>query len=196
MPPKGPSPQLMLSFEEYCETWCALLREYYSLALDEEITDQLLSLDEQGLAQYSLELSSIVLVAAVLTWRGRKALPEELKKTVMDTVAQAYFESIYDKNSAAFIEDCLAFYRQKLNIFNQICQGLGGSDASKRQKDLVGLARYLVAQVSKLPEARNSKAIERIGTLFVRCGAACLHLTKNSSQALQTLGKPKFVVQK
>lgn len=193
---KGPSPQLLLNFDEYCETWRALLGEYYNLALEGNITETLLGLDEDALGRYSLELSTVLLVIANLTWRGSKGMTEEAKEKVLDAVAPIFYQSIYEESHPDFAAECEPFYRQKLQIFSQICKNLADKDGGKRKQDLVGLTRYLTAQASSRPERENLEAIERIGVLLVSFNNACLHLAKNSSLSLQGLGKPKFVVQK
>jgi len=190
------SPKLQLNFDEYVETWCSLLTEYYAQGLDSAITDDVLELDEQRLAGYGLELATVVLIIGMQIWGGRKGMPDEAKKKVHSAVVASYYEGLYGKDAPEFQKECVGFFNRKNDIFGELCRNLGGTDEKARQMELIGLARYLVAQVSDKSERQNQKAIELIGLLLINAGRACARLAKNTSQSVQVAGKPRFIVQK
>jgi len=190
------SPKLQLNLKEYTETWISVLTEYHGRGLDEKITDDLFGKDNEGLVMYSLELSTVLLVIAIRNWSASKRFSDAIKKKVADIVVSDFYLRLPGNNSEELQNEYLRFYRTKYNVFDELCPGLGGRNAEKQQMELVGMARYLVAQVSDRAETDNQRVIEEVGAVLIKAAAAFSMLAQNSSPNPQMIGKPRFIVQK
>jgi hypothetical protein len=190
------SPKLQLSFDEYIETWRSLVMEYYSRGLAPDITGKGLNLTDEGLIRYSMDLSVIVLIIAIRIWKSRVRVPENIRKKTADAIIRRFYEELNSDAPEKFKEECIKYFNSKYDIFSEICSNLSNKDMSKRQLELIGLARYLVAQVSDRPEKENAGPIERLSLVFVEAAATYLKLTENTAPENQVLSKPKFIVQK
>lgn len=190
------TPKLQLSFDEYVETWDSIVREYYSRGLEAEITDKELSLNDEEVMKYSMELGAIVLIIALRILNSKTRMSEDIRNKISNAVIEKFYNNLYREVAAELREEYIRFFRSQYDIFNKICLNLADKDAKKRQPELIGLARYLAAQVSSRREKENVKAIEQISLIFIDEAATCFKLAQNSAVDNQILGKIKFVVQK
>lgn len=190
------NPKLQLSLDEYVETWSSIILDYYWRGLAPDITDKELRLSDEALLNYSMELAAIELIIAVRVLKNRIRLTEELGKKVTEAVVKRFYSDIQGADKSEYMEEFIKFFNSKYGVFNEICTNLTDKDAKKRQPELIGMARYLVAQVSDRPEKQNVKAIEKLSLLFIDTAANCLRLAKNSAVENPILGRVKFIVQK
>lgn len=190
------NPKLQLSLDEYVETWSSIILDYYWRGLASDITDKELRLSDEALLSYSMELAAIELIIAVRVLKNRIRLTEELGKKVSEAVVKKFYSDIQGADKSEYMEEFIKFFNSKYSVFNEICTNLTDKDAKKRQPELIGMARYLVAQVSDRPEKQNVKAIEKLSLLFIDTAASCLRLAKNSAVENPMLGRVKFIVQK
>jgi hypothetical protein len=189
------SAKLQLKFREYVETWSALLSECYSRGLDSSITDDL-GLDEDGLVKYSMELASVILVIGMRLWMGGK-IQAEVKEKVRTAVVDAFYREIYSDGSEEFLSGCRDFFNERYKTFAGLCPNLDGKNKEKQRVELVGMARYICAQVSEKPEERNVGVFEKLGLVLINTMLLSFRLRDNSSLDIQfPLSKPKFIVQK
>ncbi len=190
-------PKLQLTFDEFIQTWRALILEYYSRALDPGLTDRELELKEEGVLRYSMELSAILLSIALRAWNARKQISEQIRRQVSDAVVDSFYEKLFDREYQENRAEYAAYFKSRYERFLQICPNIADKDERKRQAELIGLARYLVAQVSKKPEQENAQAIEQLGIVFFSAAPVFLAMASNSAPDVGTImGKPKFIVQK
>ena len=192
------NPKLQLNFNEYIETWNTVLSEYHGRGLSEKITEKLFGMDNDRLILYSLELGTVLLVIAMRHWNSSKRFNDDSKKKVADAVAESFYLGLPGDDIKELLDEYLQFYRTKYNIFYELCPNLGERNAKTKQiqMELVGLARYLVAQVSDRVETDNQQLIEEVGAVLIKAAAAFSMLAKNSSPNPQMIGKLKFIVQK
>jgi hypothetical protein len=190
------SARLQLKFKEYVETWNGLLSECYARGLDKSITDDL-ELNEDGLVRYSMELASVVLVIGMRLWMGCK-IQADAKEKVRAAVVDAFYREIYgDSSSEEFLSGCRDFFNERYKTFTGLCPNLGGKDKEKQRVELVGMARYICAQVSAKPEEQNIRVFEKLGLVLINTMLLSSRLSGNSSLDIQfPLSKPKFIVQK
>jgi len=193
---KEVSPKLQLSFEEYTETWLSVLNEYYAQALGDKITSELVGKDNDSLVAYSLEMGTVLLIIAMRHWQSSKRFTEAVRQKVTDKIVSAFYSGLPGNDSQELQDEYLRFFRVKSNIFLDLCPGLGGRNAEKQKMELVGMSRYLVAQVSNRPEKDNQRIIEQVGMILMKAAAAFSMLAANSSPNPQMIGKPRFIVQK
>jgi hypothetical protein len=189
------SARLQLKFDEYIETWSGLLTECYSRGLDKPITDAL-ELDDEGLVKYSMELASVILVIGMRLWT-KSRISSDIKEKVREAVVDSFYREIYsDKTGTDFLSGCMDFFTEGYKTFSELCPNLGGKDKEKQRIELVGLARYICAQVSKKPEEKNMGVFEKIGLVLISTMVSSEKLTRNSSLDIQfPFAKPKFIVQ-
>jgi hypothetical protein len=190
------TPKLQLSFDEYVETWDSIAKEYYSRGLEADITDKELSLNDEEVMKYSMELGTVVLIIALRILNSKTRMSEDIRNKISNAVIEKFYSSLYGEASAELREEYMRFFRSQYDIFNKICLNLADKDAKKRQPELIGLARYIAAQISSRHEKENVKAIEQISLVFIDEAATCFRLAQNSAVDNQILGKIKFVVQK
>jgi len=190
------SPKLQLNMDEYAETWCSVITSYYWKGLEPDITDKELHLSDEGILKYSMELAAVELVIAIRVLKNRIRLNDEIQKKLTDTIIGKLYTDLYSEAKLQFKEDFISFFNSKYDIFNEVCTNLADKDAKKRQPELIGLARYIVAQISDSPEKQNVKVIEKLSLIFMDTAATCLRLAQNSACENPILGKTKFIVQK
>ena len=189
------SAKLQLKFGEYTETWSGLLSECYSRGLDNSITGDL-GLDEAGLVKYSMELASVILVIGMRLWMGCK-IQAEVKEKVRTAVVDAFYREIYSDSSEEFLSGCGEFFNERYKIFAGFCPHLEGKNREKQRVELIGMARYICAQVSEKPEERNVGVFEKLALVLTNTMLLSSRLSRNSSLDIQfPLSKPKFIVQK
>ena len=190
-------PKLQLTFDEFIKTWDALILEYYSRAFDPGLTDGLLGLKDEGVLRYSLELSAILLSIATRAWNAKKRISEQIKLQVADAVADRFYEELFHAQYRENQADYTGFFKRKYDLFLQICPNIASKEEARRKAELIGLARYLAAQVSDRPEQENAKAIEQLGVVFLSAAPVFIALTGNSAPDVGAIGgKPRFIVQK
>jgi len=190
------SPKLQLSFCEFAETWRTLILEYYSRALDPELTDRALGLDAEGLLRYSTELAAVLLSLALRAWDAKKRIAEQIRRQTAAAITDSFLKEAFGPQYEENRDEYAAFFRRKYELFVHICPNIASPDEKKRQNELIGLARYLAAQASGRPEEQNAAAIEALGVILLSAAAVFIRMAENSSPDLGIAGKPKFMVQK
>ncbi|MDR2143261.1 MAG: hypothetical protein LBP29_02710 [Treponema sp.] len=189
---REPSAKLQLKFGEYVETWSGLLSECYSRGLDTSVTGDL-ELDEDGLVRYSMELAAVVLVIGMRFWMGCK-VQADVKEKVRVAVVDAFYREIYGEES---LSEYREFFDGRYKTFAGLCPNLNGKNSEKQRVELVGMARYICAQVSAKPEEQNVGVFEKLGLVLTNTLLLASRLSRNSSLDIQfPLSKPKFIVQK
>ena len=188
--------KLRMKFNEYVETWSSLLQDCYSRGLGESIID-LLKPDDDGFVKYSMELALVTLFVGLRIWMKSK-ISQDVKEMVRDAVADSFYREIFNsKNDAEFITGCRNFFNERYNTLSELCPNLGGKSEEKQRSELIGMARYICAQVSDKPEEQNTPVFEKLGLVLIDTVHLSQLLTLNSSLDIQfPIGKPKFIVQK
>ena len=190
------NPKLTLKFNEYTETWSGALKECYFQGLEKSIVDEL-ELDDEAFVKYSMELAMVTLVIAIRMWMKSK-ISADIKEMVRDAVADSFYREIFNnRNDNEFIASCKDFFKERYKFFFELCPNIDGKNREKQRLELVGMARYVCAQVSSKSEEQNAVLFEKLGLVFIKIQTLSEILTKNSSLDIQMpLGKPKFIVQK
>lgn len=188
--------KLTLKFNEYVETWAGALKECYFKGLEKSIIDEL-ELDDESFVKYSMELAMVTLVIAMKIWMKGK-ISADIKEKVRAELVDVFYREIFNnKSDDSFIASCKAFFKERYDFFYEICPNIGGKNREKQQMELVGMARYVCAQVSSRSEEENTTLFEKLGLVFIQILGISETLTKNSSLDIQiTMGKPRFIVQK
>lgn len=189
--------KLTLKFSEYVETWSGVLKACYSRGLDKSIVEQL-ELTDETFIKYSMELAMVMLVISMRIWFKSKTISLDVKEMVRDAVLDSFYREIFNnKNDESFIAACKSFFKERNNTFYELCPHMDKKNSEKQKMELIGLARYLCAQVSNKGEANNIALFEKLGLIFIDTLMLSERLTRNSSLDIQfrVSGKPKFIVQ-
>lgn len=192
-------PQIQLSMREYVDTWGSIAYEHYQQAVSDEALFDALQLSEEQCSRFPLEYGTTLLVIAALSFRFKQKLTtEKYLLKLQERIADNLFSRIVKDSDEETLAQCRAYFFSKLEIFERFCVGIYSKTPSARQKDVLGFARYLLSQLgAELDEARQIKALERLGVLLTLANESFLKLVANSAQdAVRFDGKPSFVVQK
>lgn len=189
---------IQLSMGEYIDAFASLVYEHYQRAMSDDVLFQELSLSDEEQARFSVEYSTVLLVMATLAFKVKpKLTTEKYRDRIQQRMAESAYKKILGDADEQTISGCMTFYETKVKIFSQICTNLYSTVSANRQKDVVGFARYLAAQVSSRDEQSNMKALERLGILLSAANDSFVVLVANSVQdAVRMDGKPSFVIQK
>jgi len=136
-------------------------------------------------------------IAALAIKRKPKMTSEKYQEQIRKSAALQVYQKIMPDGDEETIRGCVEFFEGKRAVFEQICRNIYQKETSARQKDIIGFARYLAAQVSTRDEKSNTKALECLGILLSTATDTFVALIENSIQ--DTMGwnrKPSFTVQK
>lgn len=189
---------IQLSMGEYIDAFTGLVVEHYQRAVSDDGLFQELSLTEEEQARFSVEYSTVLLVLACLAFRLKpKLTTDKYRERIQERISEGTYRKILSDADDETIQGCMAFLAAKRQIFEQICKNSYSTVASNRQKDVVGFARYLAAQVSSRDEESNMKALEKLGILLSCANDSFVTLIANSVQdTVRMDGKPSFAIQK
>lgn len=189
---------VQLSMGEYIETFASLVHEHYQRAMSDEELFSALNLTEEAQAQFSVEYATVLLVIASLAFKVKpKLTTDKYRDRIQERMADSSFRKILTDADDETIAACVTFYQTKKQIFSEICKNIYSTAAANRQRDIVGFARMLVAQVHPDDEEANLKAVERIGILLSGATDTFITLVSNSVQdSIRMDGKPTFAVLK
>jgi hypothetical protein len=188
------SPKLQLNFNEYIDTWVKLVREYYQRGVSNDEIYTALELTEENAMRFSMELVTILLVIAMRTW-NIKRMKDEVKKTVEQAVVEKGYRAVFAEDDET-LAACRDFFEARYRMFDQIAPNSAKNEKQIR-RNLIGFARYVVAQCSARGEEENAQIIERLSVLLIAAAGSFKRLTDNSTQDPNAVfGKPKFIVQK
>lgn len=189
---------LQLSMKEYIETISSLVMEHYQKAISDEALFRELAMTPEGEAHFSVEYSTMLLVIAALSFKQKpKMTSEKCLVEIQDGAAKSTYQQILTDADEETLNGCVNFFHGKLKVFEQICTNIYQKDAAVRQKDIIGLTRYLASQVSPRKEDELVQALKELGILLSMATDTFSALVTNTVQ--DTVGffsKPTFTVQK
>lgn len=209
-------PKLRLSFDEYAETWAALLLEFHSrgmAALEESALPtagpQPASMappchserseespppspPEAGLLELSAELSAVLLTLSSRMLRNGGRGPEKLREQVAREAGERFLSAVYGEGELK--AEAAALFEARQLIFGKILGKLE-SGGEGGQTALVGLARFLASRTGERPEEENTVLIGELGLLLTQAAGAFRRLSAGASPDVQLIGKPRFIVQ-
>ncbi len=188
------SPKLLLNFNEYVETWVTLIREYHQRGISNDEIFTALGLEQEAAVRFSMELGSMLLVIAMRAWNAKR-IKDEMKTLVSQAVVENAYRAVFADDEETLLA-CKEFYQARYGIFAELAP-----DDMKNEKQiraqLIGFARYVVAQCSRRPEEENAQIIEKLSVLLIAAAGSFKRLTNNSTPDPNTVfGKPRFIVQK
>ncbi len=189
---------LQLSMKEYIETISGLVLEHYQRAVSDEVLFRELAMTPEGEAHFSVEYSTMLLVIAALSFKQKpKMTSEKCLKEIQDGAAKSAYQKILTDADEETLNGCLNFFHGKLNVFEQICSNIYQKDPAVRQKDIIGLTRYLASQVSSQKEQELTLALKELGVLLSMAADTFTTLITNTVQdTVGLFSKPTFTVQK
>lgn len=189
-------PELLLKCGEYVDTWKGLIQTFYQRIISDDAVYTSLVLNEEQQTRFSMELGTVLLVTAMRAW-NRKKLREDIKKKVENDVVRAVFTDLFTADDET-LQDCLTFYAMRYQLF----QGLSPADTPKDPKQLhtqmIGFARFTVAQCSNRDEKENANVIEKLSVHLIGAAKTFSRLTDNTTlDGNSLLGmKLQFIIKK
>lgn len=188
-------PELLLSFDEFVDTWVQLISEFYQRGISDDGIYLALDLDEQGAMRFPMELCTVILVLAMRTWSAKR-LHEGSRERVLEAVVGNAYRHIFAEDEET-LAACMEFYRARYAMFMEILPG-GSKNEKQLRQELIGFSRYTVSQCSARPEAENAGIIERLSILLITAAGSFERLMHGSTLDGNSafVGKPKFIVRK
>lgn len=189
--------ELLLKFDEYVETWQTLITEYYQRIISDDDIYVALQLDEENAMRFSMELGTVLLVMAMRDFKEKK-LKSAHKDAVERELVQKVYRSIFADDEET-VAACEEFYKNRFAMLGQLAPTKSETTAEKRQKNLLGFARYVVAQCSEKTELGNARVIEKLGVHLTQASGSFIRLIQNTDpdvNGLPTKNKPRFIVTK
>lgn len=189
---------LQLSFTEYVQTWAGLIYEFYQQTMCDESISKALEIDQDNQLRFSLELATVLVIIAVMSFDAKpKLVTGKTRVKLMEKLVDESYRKIVAGDDEELREVCKAFYQTKYRMFSGLCKNLSSDKEERRRSDLVGFARYLVAQVSSRQEEDNMVALKELGVMLCMASEAFMHLLHNSQQDTGTWnGTCNFTVYK
>lgn len=174
---------LQLSFTEYIQTWSGLINEFYQQTVCDESLSKALEIDHHNQLRFSLEVATVLVMIAVMSLDAKPKLVtgKTREKLVEKLVDESYGTMVAGENKE-LREMCKAFYQTKYQMFSGVCKNLSSDKEERRRSDLIGFARYVVAQVSGRREEDNTVALKELGVILCTASEAFMHLLNNSQQ--------------
>ena len=188
------SPKLLLNFNEFIDTWVKLVQEYYQRGVSNDEIFAALGLEEESAMRFSMEFVTVLLVVALRAW-SIKRMKDEVKKMVEQAVVEKSYRAVFAEDEET-LSTCKEFFEARYRMFGQIAPNSAKNEKQIR-RNLIGFARYVVAQCSTRSEEENAQVIEHLSVLLTAAAGSFKRLTDNSTQDPNAVfGKPKFIVQK
>lgn len=190
---------IRISFKEYVETWAKLIHAFYQEGMSDDVLFNELQMSEEGQFHFSLELTTVLSVIAVLSFSSKPKLctSEKHRAALLDQIVQEVYKLVLSDVDEETLNVCVNYFNGKKAVFSQICKNIYSTNPKKRQPELIGFARYLAAQVSGKDEASNAIALEKLGILLSSACDSYMSLLENTTQdTIQIDGKPSFAVKK
>lgn len=191
---KTRQPELLVSFNEYVDTWVQLIQEYYNRGVSSDDIFVALQLDEEKSIQFSMELCTVLLILATRTWNAKR-LKEGSKELVASAMVENTYKALFSVDEEA-LAVCQNFYQSKYAAFAQLLPEATSEKEIRNQ--LIGFSRYIVSQCSQRPEEENAGIIEHLSILLIAAAASFKRFTQNTTLDGNSafIGTPKFLVKK
>lgn len=192
---EGKQTELLLNFREYIDTWTSLITEYHHRGVGDDDIFGALQLDDEQALRFSMEWGTVVLTLAMRTW-NQKRLKEDIQKKVEQAVVEQVYATIFAGDDPETLAACKEFYKAHYDMLVQLAPGKS-KKIDELRNELIGFARYAVAQCSSRPEEENAQAIEKLSLLLISAMVPFRNLTENTiHDTTSVLGKPRFIVRK
>lgn len=190
---------IQLPYKEYLETWTNLIHTFYQEGMSNDILFENLEMTPEGEVHFSLELTTVLTLIAVMSFEAKPKLCTDTKQRdkLLERIVEEAYKKILPDADAETLNSCIGYFQARKNIFTQICKNIYSTNPKKRQTDLVGFARYLASQVSSKDEESKAVALEHLGILLSSASDAYMMLLENTTQDTVAInGRPNFAVKK
>lgn len=197
---KGPklTPQIQLSMKEYIDSWASIIYEHYQEAMSSEVLFTGLNLSEERQPEFSMEYVTTLLAMANICFKSKPKLTSEKHLAYIRTkMAENVYRRVLPDADGELLKSCLEIFDGKYAVLDKVCMNLYSKAFPVRQKDIVALSRFMVAQFSQKSEDENIEVLKQLGILMSKAVEHFMILVANSVQdTIKLDGKPSFSVQK
>ena len=188
------SSELLLSFDEYVDSWGELIEVGYGSIMADEEAFPSLGLDENSAVQFSVEAALVLCHDAMRTWRRGRRVRERLFDSLEEAVVMRTGATITGDDAAA--GEFLNLYKAHAPAFAQLMPHAGNPDDEKEIRELVMTLRYVVSRCTGKNDDGNLAGIQRFSTHLAEAHKLFKRLDRNSIPDGNTLfsKKPRFIV--
>lgn len=136
-------PELLLSYDEYIDTWTQLIESTYTQAMSSEHIAAVLKSNDKASSKFSSASLFTVVVLAVSSWDSIPRVKLDLRVEVANSIADTALSTL--AGDAENIEELKTLYSAYLKQFRE---AVAGVDSKKLDpiKQCAVMARYCVAQ--------------------------------------------------
>ena len=189
---------LQLSFQEYVQTWAGLINDFYQQGAGDDTLLAALALDEERELEFLVEYATVLIVMAVMAFEEKPNLVTgKARQKLLDQIVAASYQKTITGEDKEMLQACQRIFAGQHDLFSRIAKQLISPDPAKRQENVVGFARYLVARVSSREESENTETIQSLGILMSRALEAYRKLLYSSVRDTGKLdGTCNFAVKK
>lgn len=192
---KGREPELLLTFQEYTDTWQAIIQDFHHRAISSDEIFGVLDGSDKDAVHLSMELYTLFLIIAMRAWNAKK-MKEDAKERVEQAVVNKVYSLAVGSEGEA-LEACKALYTQRYGNFVKAAPG-NSDKAESIRKEHLAFARYTIAQCSDKTEDENENAIRALYELTMAAEKVMNNLSANSvMDSTSMISKyPRFLVRK
>ncbi|HQE70377.1 MAG TPA: hypothetical protein PK071_04590 [Atopobiaceae bacterium] len=184
--------ELLLSFDEYVETWSELIGAGCGSIMTDEKVFSALDLDRND-ARLSVEIALALCYDAMRTWRRSRRVPDKVKVSLeAAVVAETGRRMLGEEIMHSFV----SLYHAHCTVFSQLMPEEGTVDKGGELRELAGVARYVASRCSRRGEEQNIEGIQLLAVHFARTHRLFCRLNENSIPDGNTMlfKKPRFIV--
>ena len=202
-------PQLLLKFDEYVDTWVAMIRHFYETGISDNVIFGVAGSDERAQNRLAMLLGTQVCSLAMRIWSGSMT-SAKAKECVRAEVVAGSYQAMFGLEGNA-LKGAIEYYENADALFGEALErsGLGKSKSRKPavevvavedalQRQMLAAARFVISKSTDGKEGDFPRAMERLGFLLLDAGVAFEKLTSHSIADGNTMlfKEPRFIVTK
>jgi len=174
---------LSLKLDEYVDTWCSVIEDFYrQIVSDDKV---FLPLTETKEAEYKLsyEIRTVLLLLAMKMFKST-SMNERAKLTVEDKVVDGVYRVIVPEDEEV-LEQSKEYYRNRYEMFEEV-DVYSSNDSKKEAKqavrdDMIGYARYVISNVTDKPEADLKDTITALSVHLMKAANTFAYFSNNTT---------------
>jgi len=206
-------PQLLLKFDEYVDTWVAIINHFYEIGVSDDVIFGVAGSDDEAQSRLAMLLETQICSLAMRIWNGGTTSAKAKERVRAEVVTGSYQVALGLEGDA--LTKAVEYYENTDALFGEALErsGLGKSkDKGERdrpaagegetddalQRQMLATARFVISKSTGEKERDHPEAMERLGLLLLDAGVAFEKLTSHSVADGNTVlfKEPRFIVTK
>jgi|GEM_PF-2281260 len=115
---KERTPELLMSQQEFSDTWIAMIEHYYKAGISDDRIYKPLAADQAAADKLAIGLGTVLMIVAMRDWDASKTA-ERYRTPVEQEVVRGAFRQLYGFADAR-LDDSVAYYRQQYEMLRQL----------------------------------------------------------------------------